>query len=52
MVLDVAFTAQGEFLASSGRDRNIKLWDVKSGQEVHSFRMSSVDMGDIDISVD
>ena len=36
MVIDVAFTAHGEFLASSGRDRSIKLWDVKSGQEVHS----------------
>ena len=52
MVIDVAFTAQGEFLVSSGRDRKIKLWDVKSGQEVHSFRMSSVDMGDVDVSVD
>ena len=50
-VLDVAFSAQGEFLASSSQDMNIKLWDVKSGQEAHNFRMSSVDMADIDISV-
>jgi len=50
-VLDVAFSAQGEFLASSSQDMNIRLWDVESGQEVHSFRMGSVDMADIDISI-
>jgi WD40 repeat protein len=50
-VLDVAFSAQGEFLASSSQDMNIKLWDVRSGEEVHSFRMRSVDMADIDISI-
>lgn len=51
-VLDVAFSAQGEFLASSSQDMNIKLWDVRGGQEVHSFRMRSVDMADIDISIE
>jgi WD40 repeat protein len=50
-VLDVAFSDQGEFLASSSQDMNIKLWDVKSGEEVHAFRMRSVDMADIDISI-
>ena len=50
-VLDVAFSAQGEFLASSSQDMTIKLWDVNSGQEVQSFRMRSVDMADIDISI-
>lgn len=50
-VLDVAFSAQGEFLASSSQDMNIKLWDVRSGQEVQTFRMRSVDMADIDISI-
>jgi WD40 repeat protein len=49
-VLDVAFSAQGEFLASSSQDMKIKLWDVERGQEVHTFRMMSVDMADIDIS--
>jgi WD40 repeat protein len=52
MVLDVAFSAQGKYLAASSQDLNIKLWDVRSGQEVHSFRMTSVDMADIDISND
>jgi WD40 repeat protein len=51
-VLDVAFSAQGELLASSSRDMQIKLWDVQSGQEVHAFQMRSVDMADIDISIE
>lgn len=50
-VLDVVFSAQGEFLASSSQDMNIKLWEVSSGEEIHTFRMSSVDMADIDISL-
>ena len=50
-ILDVAFSAQGEFLASSSQDMNIRLWNVESGQEVHAFQMNSVDMADIDISI-
>jgi len=50
-VLDVAFSAQGEFLASSSQDMNIRLWDVDSGQEVNSFQMRSVDMADIDVFI-
>ena len=49
-VLDVAFSANGESLISSAQDMNIKLWDVRSGEETHSIRMSSVDMADIDVS--
>jgi len=49
-VLDVAFSAQGEILVSSSQDMKIKLWEVESGQELHTFRMTSVDMADIDIS--
>lgn len=48
-VLDVAFSAEGEFLASSGQDLKIRLWDVESGRELHTFPMNSVDMADIDI---
>jgi WD40 repeat protein len=50
-VLDVAFSAQGDYLVSSSQDMNMKVWDVKSGGEVQSFRMMSVDMADIDISM-
>jgi WD40 repeat protein len=52
IVLDVEFSARGDKLASSSQDLNIKLWDLKSGREVHSFQMTSVDMADIDISND
>jgi WD40 repeat protein len=52
LVLDVAFSARGEMVTSSSQDRRIRLWDVTSGQEVQAFRMRSVDMADIDISVD
>jgi WD40 repeat protein len=51
-VLDVVFSARGELLVSSSRDKEIKLWDVQSGQEVHAFQMRSVDMANIDISID
>jgi WD40 repeat protein len=49
-VLDVAFSARGEFLASSSQDMKIILWDINSGQAMHTFQMESVDMADIDIS--
>jgi WD40 repeat protein len=48
-VLDVAFSAEGRYLVSSSQDMSIRVWDVSSGQEVHAFRMTSVDMSYIDI---
>jgi WD40 repeat protein len=51
-VLDVEFSAGGKYIASSSQDMTIKLWDVGSGKVVHSFQMRSVDMSDIDISLD
>jgi len=50
-VLDVAFSAQGDLLASSSQDMHIKLWDTRRGEELQSIRMRSVDMADIDVSV-
>lgn len=50
-VLDVVFSAEGDLLASSSQDMTIRLWNVKSGEEVHTFEMKSVDMADIDISI-
>ena len=49
-VLDLAFSNGGEYLASSGQDLEIKIWDPGTGQALHSFPMRSVDMADIDIS--
>lgn len=33
-VNSVAFSPDGQILASGGKDRNIKLWNVKSGEEI------------------
>jgi WD40 repeat protein len=49
-VLDLAFSSDGEYLATSGQDLAIKLWDPISGEALHSFPMGIVDMADIDIS--
>ena len=51
-VLDVVFSPDGELLASSGRDRKIRLWQTSTGEELISFQMHSVDLADIDISPD
>jgi WD40 repeat protein len=49
-VLDLAFSNGGEYLASSGQDLEIKIWDPGTGQALQTFPMISVDMADIDIS--
>jgi WD40 repeat protein len=37
-VISVAFSPDGQMLASGSYDKTIKLWDVQSGQEVRTFR--------------
>lgn len=37
-VRDVTFSPEGAYLASTGDDRTVRLWDVSTGQEVHVFR--------------
>jgi len=51
-VLDTAFSAGGEILATSGQDLFIRVWDTDSGEELQTFPMHLVDMADIDISAD
>jgi WD40 repeat protein len=51
-VLHLAFSGNGVYVASSSRDRTIRLWDVRSGREEHAFRMDDVDMSHIAFSPD
>jgi WD40 repeat protein len=39
-VMTLAFSGDGVYVASSSLDKTIKLWDVRSGQEVHTFLKS------------
>ena len=34
----MAFSPDGKYLVSGGGDQVVKLWDVQTRQEVHSFR--------------
>jgi serine/threonine protein kinase len=42
-VLSVAFSRDGNYLASGGKDGIIKVWDVKSGKEIRTLTGHSAD---------
>jgi WD40 repeat protein len=43
-VTDVAFSPDGAYLASSGREGKIRLWDTQSWQEIYTFDIHRSDM--------
>jgi WD40 repeat protein len=51
-VLHLALSGDGDYVASSSRDRTIRLWDVRSGEEEYAFSMDDVDMSHIAFSPD
>jgi len=51
-VTDLAFSDDGVYLASSGRDGTIRLWDIRSRQEVDAFPISESDLNVIAFSPD
>jgi WD40 repeat protein len=51
-VIDLAFSGDGAYLASSSLDRTIKVWDATNWQEVHSASMNKVGFNGIGLSPD
>ena len=51
-VLALAVSSDGAYLASSGRDETIRLWDVRTRKEVHSFDCSVAKINGIAFSPD
>ena len=51
-VIDLAFSRDGTYIASSSLDRTIRLWDVTSRQEVDAFSMNKVGFNGIAFSAD
>jgi len=49
-IYSIAFSPDGLYLASSGQDCNIKLWDLKSGKLLHYFEETAVDAYEIGMS--
>jgi WD40 repeat protein len=49
-VYNVEFSGDGSYLASSGADREIKLWDVRTGESVDAFRLPAPVRNDIAFS--
>jgi WD40 repeat protein len=48
----VKFSADDRYLFSSGADHTVKLWDVRDGRLVHSYRGHSADVNSFGISPD
>jgi Tol biopolymer transport system component len=51
-VFSLVLSGDGSYIASVSPDRTIKLWDVASGKELHTFSISEVGMNDIAFSPD
>jgi WD40 repeat protein len=51
-VLALAFSADGVTVASSSWDDTIRLWNVQSGQEIHTFNTDDMGMNGIAFSPD
>jgi Tol biopolymer transport system component len=51
-VVALAFSGDGSHIASSSMDKTIRLWDVRSGQEVCAFSINEVEINSIAFSPD
>jgi WD40 repeat protein len=51
-IADLAFSGDGAYLASTGYEGKIRLWDVSTWQEVYTFPISGGDLNSIAFSPD
>ena len=51
-ILDIVFSANGQYAASCSADRTVRYWDVKSGRTIHRFVGHSDEVTCIAISPD
>ena len=51
-VTDLAFSGDGAYLASTGYEEKIRLWDINTWQEVYSFPLRGADLNAIAFSPD
>jgi len=51
-ITDLAFSGDGAYLASTGYEGKIRLWDVSTWQEVYTFPINDADLNSIAFSPD
>ena len=51
-VRSVCFTPDGTKIVSAANDESVRLWDVESGKQLHSYRGHVLEVQSVDVSPD